>query len=87
MNDETWWENHVKEEREKFEAAHSGLKPGQVVNAFLGRYKKLKTQVIIKYTPLCENNGMSTWDCPVYFVQRLKGNPHIESVRREHIVW
>jgi len=85
--DETWWAEHCREEREKFEAQHSDLKPGQVVNAFLGRYRRLKTKVIIKFTPLCEKNELSSTSTPLYWVQRLKGDQHILSAKREDIVW
>lgn len=87
--DEEWWAEYYRqeaEEQEAFRVKHSDLKPGQVVHAFLGRYKKLKTQVIIIQTPVCDDS-FSTWNQPIYWVQRLQGNPHKESVKREDIVW
>ena len=82
--DEIWWAEHVKQERQAFVNKHSELDVGQVVNAFLGRYKKLKTSVIIIATRLTCDMG-SLWSHPLYFVQRLKGDPHIESIKREDI--
>ncbi len=84
--DEKWWAEHCQEAHDKFEKEHSDLDVGQVVNAFLGRYKKLKTQVRIIATPLTCDMG-SFWSHPLYFVQRLKGDPHIETVKREDIIW
>lgn len=51
--------------------------------------KKYKTKVIIKHTPMTtmRNDKMFDWDIPLYWVQRLKGNPHMEPVRREEIIW
>lgn len=86
--DEKWWAEYYRqeaEEQEAFRAKHSDLKPGQIVNAFLGRYRKLKTQVEIIQTPMCYDS-MSILSRPMYWVKRLKGNPHIESCRREDIV-
>ncbi len=74
-------------QQKDFIKKHSDLKVGQVVNAFIGKYKKIKTKVTIKHTPICKNNEMTSRKHPIYWVQILDGNPHLKPVFREDIVW